>query len=143
MGSRSVDLDKGLSSLLLSPVRARASLGFSACLASPQLLVASASARHLLGICLAPPWHLHGICFGAPLARCGPPTSSLLSGFACISQLPALVMVRLLGAPPTGAPDSANAPPTGGIHSASRTHLLRRSNCPRATAVSINVQSSI
>jgi hypothetical protein len=32
------------------------------------------------------------------------PTSLLLSGLAYIPQLPALVLVRLLGAPPTGAP---------------------------------------
>jgi hypothetical protein len=43
-------------------------------------------------------WYLLGICFGTPLLLWDP-TSLLLSGLACIPQLPALVLVRLLGAP--------------------------------------------
>jgi hypothetical protein len=122
MGSRSADLDKGLPSpLLCAPARWPAHLlGCSARLASPRLdacrLSTCAPARHMLGIWHLPGtscWHLRGIaCFGVPLARCGAPTPPLaccylLSGLACISQLHALVLVRLLGAPPTGAPDSA------------------------------------
>jgi hypothetical protein len=61
---------------------------------------ASAPARHLIGTCLAPTWHLLGICFGAPLARCH------LALPVYPSCLHALVLVRLLGAPPTGGTHS-------------------------------------
>jgi hypothetical protein len=125
MGSRSVDLVKGLSSpLLCAPARRPAHL-----LATWHRLV---SAACCLSTCSAPAWHLPGtyLAFAWHLLR--GTTSSLPSGLACVPQLPALVLVRPLG-----------APPTGGTHSASQTHLLRRSNCTRATAVSINTQSSI
>jgi hypothetical protein len=128
--SRSVDLVKGLSSpLLCAPARRPPHLlGY---LASPRL--GCLLPQHLLGTCLVPAWHeLLGTYLALAWHLLRGTTSSLPSGLACVPQLPALVLVRLLG-----------APPTGGTHSASQTHLLRRSNCTRATAVSINAQSSI
>jgi hypothetical protein len=90
-------------------VRAR-----SAARASPRPLgIASSgclSPRHLLGIYLASAWHLLGTCLASASGHhqlaAGPPLACCyLAGLAWrIPQLPALVLVRLLGAPPTGAP---------------------------------------
>jgi hypothetical protein len=102
-GKRSVDLVGGSSPLLCAPARRPAHLlGY---LASPRLAACrlgtySASTWHLLGTSLALAWHL----LRGTTSSLRAPTSLLISGLACISQLPALVLVRLLGAPPTGAP---------------------------------------
>jgi hypothetical protein len=99
---RSADLVKGLCSPLLCAPAGRLPL------AGPRNSSATwhrlVSAACCLGTCSAPARHLLGTCFGAPLARWPAP------GLACVPQLHALVLVRLLG-----------APPTGGTHSASQT----------------------
>jgi hypothetical protein len=89
-------------------------------IASSRLLAASVPTRHLLGTCLALAWYLLDICFGAPLLLWDPTSLLLSAGLACIPQLP-LVLVRLLGEPSYWGTHSASAPPTGGIHSSSRT----------------------
>jgi hypothetical protein len=71
------------------------------------------SAACCLSTCLAPAWHLPGTYLALARHLLRGTTSSLPSGLACVPQLPALVLVRLLG-----------APPTGGTHSASQTLLL-------------------
>jgi hypothetical protein len=72
----------------------------------------------MLGPCLTPTWHLLDTCFGAPLARCH------IYGLAYVHQLPVLCAAGA-GAPARGTSywgtHAANAPPTGGTHSASRT----------------------
>jgi hypothetical protein len=57
----------------------------------------------------------------------------LLSGLACIPQLPALVLVRLLGAPPTPTPTGA---PTQRMHLllGAPTQRVERTFCAEATA---------
>ena len=126
--ARSVDLVKGMSSPLLCAVRARLAVRASPPATWHRLVLAACR----LGTCSSPGWHLPGTYLALAWHLLRGTTSSLLFGLACIPQLPAPVLVCLLG-----------ASPTGGTHSASQTHLLRRSNCMRATAVSINVQSSI
>ena len=70
----------------------------SVALASPRLAAFrlgtySASAWHLPGTCLVLAWHLLR---GTTTSSLRGPTGLLISGLACIPQLPALVLVRLL-----------------------------------------------
>jgi hypothetical protein len=129
MGSRSADLVKGLSSpLLCAPAWRPAHL--LDYLASPRL--GCLPPRHLLGTCLALAWHLLGTCLAPAsghhsLARC----HLALPMYTSCLRWCSLVLVRLLGCTSYWGTHSANAPPTGGTHSASQMHLLRRSNCPR------------